>query len=366
MTDPKDAKILVIDDDRVVRDTIAGYLVDSGFTVVSAENGEEGLALFFRERPDLVLVDIRMPVVSGLEVLATLRERSAQTPVVVVSGTGAVPDVVEALRLGAWDYVTKPIPDLRILEHAVRKALERASLLSDKERYREHLEEEIAERTKELEKELLQRKAAEDRASESLHKLERVLEETVGTLTAVVEVKDPYTGGHQRRVVELAVAIAEEMGLAPARIKGLRVAGLLHDIGKIHVPAEILANPGRLSEPEINLLRTHPGVGFELLKGISFEWPVAEIVLQHHERMNGSGYPRGLSGEQILLEARVLGVADVVEALSSHRPYRPALGLDFALNAVFTQRGEEYDARVVDVCLSLFQTKGFTFRLGSS
>ncbi len=207
---------------------------------------------------------------------------------------------------------------------------------------------------------ITERRRAEEQARESVRKLERLLDETVQTLAAVVEVKDPYTSGHQRRVVRIAAAVADEMGLPVERAKSLRVAGLLHDIGKIQVPAEILAKPGSLSEAEKSIIRTHSEVGYRLLKGISFEWPVAEIVLQHHERMDGSGYPGGLKGGKILLEARILGVADVVEAISSHRPYRPAFGLDYALAEIESLAGSVYDADVVRACLRLFRDKGFS------
>jgi putative nucleotidyltransferase with HDIG domain len=270
-------------------------------------------------------------------------------------------DVVEALRLGAWDYLTKPIPDLGILEHAVAKAVERANLSKERERYREHLEEEIAKRTEELEKELAQRKSAEERAQESVVKLKRMLDEIVQALAGVVQIKDPYTSGHQRRVVQLATLIGQEMGLSPPRVDAIRVSGLLHDIGKIYVPAEILSKPGQLSDPERKIIQSHCQVGFDLLRGISFEWPVAQIVLQHHEQLDGSGYPQGLKGGEILIEARVLRVADVVEALSSHRPYRPAFGVEFALAEIASLGGTSFDPEVVEACLTLFREKTFSF-----
>ena len=173
--------------------------------------------------------------------------------------------------------------------------------------------------------------------------------------------RDPYTAGHQRRVTQLAHAIANEMGLPEERIEGIRMAGLIHDLGKINVPAEILSKPGTLTELEYGLIQMHPQIGHDVLKTIDFPWPVAQTVLQHHERMNGSGYPQGLSGEDVLLEARILGVADVVEAMASHRPYRPPRGIDKALQEISQNRGILYDPEVVDICLKLFIEKGFTF-----
>ena len=183
----------------------------------------------------------------------------------------------------------------------------------------------------------------------------------ITAIASTVEMRDPYTAGHQRRVSDLAVKIAAEMGLSLERIEGLRMACVVHDIGKIHVPAEILSNPGTLTEAEFEIIKTHPKVGFEILKGIDFPWPVAEIVYQHHEKLDGSGYPRGLKGDEILLEARILTVADVVEAMSSHRPYRPLLGVFPALQEITQHKGTLYDLQVVDACLRVFLEKKYTF-----
>jgi PAS domain S-box-containing protein/putative nucleotidyltransferase with HDIG domain len=192
-------------------------------------------------------------------------------------------------------------------------------------------------------------------------RLRRTVEGAVLAMGHVVETRDPYTAGHERRVAELAVALGAELGLEPERLEGLRLAALIHDIGKIAVPAEILAKPGRLSEVEFNLIRQHARAGYEILAAIEFGAPVAEIVLQHHERLSGSGYPEGLRGESILLEARVLAVADTVEAMSSHRPYRPALGMDAALEEVRRGAGCDYDPEVAAACLRVVEEHGFAF-----
>ena len=201
----------------------------------------------------------------------------------------------------------------------------------------------------------------ETEKSLAVESLSKSLGGTIQAISATAESRDPYTAKHQLKVTELAVRIGEEMGLTEAQREALYVTGMLHDIGKIAIPAEILSKPSELTEVEMQLICCHPQMGYDILKNIEFPWPVAEYVLQHHERLDGSGYPNGLSGEQIRLEARIVAVADIVEAMSSHRPYRPAVGIDAALDEIRTNAGRLYDEVVVDACLSLFQNKGFAF-----
>ena len=188
------------------------------------------------------------------------------------------------------------------------------------------------------------------------------LEGTIQAIAGIVEMRDPYTAGHQRRVAQLAAAIAHEMGLPEERVRGIHLAGTIHDLGKIQTPAEILAKPGKLSASEFGLIKDHPQNGYEILKDIEFPWPIAQMVLQHHEKLDGSGYPQGLKGNEILLEARIMTVADVVEAMSSHRPYRPGLGIDAALTEIGRGRGAHYDPDAVDACVKLFKENGFAFK----
>ncbi len=210
-------------------------------------------------------------------------------------------------------------------------------------------------------RDITERKKTQEELQHTLEKLRGALGATIQALALTVEVRDAYTAGHQQRVTNLARAIAAEMQLSKRHIGAIRMAGAIHDIGKIGVPVEILNKPLRLGDIEFALIKIHPVVGYNILKQIKFPWPVAKIVLQHHERMDGSGYPHGLSGEDILLEARILGVADVVEAMCSHRPYRPALGIDKALEEISQNRGVLYDPQVVDACVKLFTERGFKF-----
>jgi PAS domain S-box-containing protein/putative nucleotidyltransferase with HDIG domain len=206
-----------------------------------------------------------------------------------------------------------------------------------------------------------ERRQAEEKLGHSYEKLQKTMDLTIGTIALIAETRDPYTAGHQRRVAKLASAIAAEMGFSEEQIETIRVAGLLHDIGKVNVPTEILSKPGALSEIEFNLIKSHPQVGNEILKKLELPWKICPIILQHHERMDGSGYPKGTTGQDISAEAKVLSVADVVEAISSHRPYRPSLGIDKALEEISQNRGTLYDADVVDACLRLINEKGFKF-----
>lgn len=557
MEETKTRKILTVDDDEFVREILAAYLEDSGYEVLQAENGRLGLETFRSQKPDLVMLDLRMPEMDGLEVLGYITQESPDTPVILVSGMGTIGDAIKALKLGAWDYIAKPIHDMGVLEHAVNKALERAEFIEQRKRYRAHLEEEVKKRTAEVEQrrrelesayqdlqsEVNVRKQAEEllsrinleltmlgdcvhavvRATDEqqlmqevcriivdvggyemawvgfaehnleknvrpvawngrndgfldlvniswddcergsgptgtairtgkpvvnensrenptiqlwredllkrgfnssiampliyeeevlgvltiyskepeafdanevtrlmglandlaygivalrtrierieagkqveLHveKLQKALSGTIKVVASTVEVRDPYTAGHQRRVATLAKAIAADMGLTDHQIEGIFMAGVVHDLGKIYVPAEILSKPSRLNDIEFNLIRTHSQVGYDLLKTIDFPWPIAQIVHQHHERLNGSGYPQGLSSDQILIEAKIICVADVVEAMASHRPYRPARGVDVALEHITEEKGTLYEASVVDSCLKLFTENNFQF-----
>lgn len=204
-------------------------------------------------------------------------------------------------------------------------------------------------------------KQAEQELKQSFNKLRRIMEETIRAMASITEVRDPYTAGHQKRVSQLAFAITKEMNLPKEESNGIYMAALIHDIGKINVPAEILSKPTLLTENELDMIKSHPQIAYDILKTIEFPWPVAKIILQHHERMDGSGYPQGLKEKDILLGAKILAVSDVVEAMSSHRPYRPAHSIDMALEEIQKNNGVLYDPDVVDACLKLFTKKKFRF-----
>jgi len=208
-------------------------------------------------------------------------------------------------------------------------------------------------------RDITERKKAEEKLQQTLESLKKAVGTTIQVLVSAVESRDPYTAGHQSRSANLACAIATEMGLSQDKIDGIRMAGIIHDIGKLSIPAEILSKPTELIDIEFSLIKEHSLTGYEMLKNVESPWPLAEIIYQHHERVDGSGYPRNLKGDEILMESRILAVADVIEAMASHRPYRPSFGIEAALKEISKNKGILYDHAVVDACLRLFREKGY-------
>lgn len=225
---------------------------------------------------------------------------------------------------------------------------------------------ELTNLNKQLQLEIEERKLTQKKLSHSYFQLQQSLDEIVKAMSLTLEERDPYTAGHQKRTTDLSLAIAKEMGLPEHETKGLQMAGLIHDMGKISVPGEILSKPGPLNSAELQLIKRHPQVAYDILNQIEFPWPVDQIVLQHHEKVDGSGYPQGLSGDEILLESKILCVADVVETMETHRPYRPSLGRVAALEEISKNRGVLYDPEVVDACLRLFQETNFQYSPSSA
>lgn len=282
--------------------------------------------------PEIVLTDINMPRLDGLALSESVRELYPAIVVVVISAYDDIGNIRKAMNHNVSDFIVKPI-DFVELELTIEKSHNR------------HLE--IMEYNRRL--------------LESAAKLRRTLGQTLEVISLIGEIRDPYTAGHQRRVAALARAIAKKMGAGPDRVEATFVAATLHDIGKIYVPAEILSKPGRLSTIEYSLIKEHSRLGFEILKPIEFPWPVADIVYQHHEHLDGTGYPNGMKGDEIMFEARILTVADLVEAVSSHRPYRVAMGNPIALDQIREGSGTIYDPEIVGACVSLFESGEFQF-----
>ena len=337
-TMPGQPKILVVDDTAESLKLLTDILREEGYEVRSSISGEFALLALQSFQPDLALLDIRMPGMDGYEVCRRMKANTAtgRVPVIFVSANTDTGEKVEGFRVGAVDYVTKPYQRDELMAR-VRTHLELHALRSG-------LESMVKQRTAEV----------QDRESS----LRNALLDSVTTLASVVELRDPYTAGHQRRVATLAHRISQQLKFSREQIEGVHLAGAVLDIGKMQIPAEILSKPARLSDLEFRMVKEHATNGYEILKQIRFPWPIAEIVLQHHERMDGSGYPRGLSGEQILPEARVIGLSDVVSAMVSHRPYRPARTMDETLEEITRGRGIRYDPAVVDACSRILMAEG--------
>jgi len=404
-------EILIVEDSPTQALRLKRILKEHGYEVQMTPNGKEALDVISHHKPDLIISDIVMPELDGFELCQGIKknEKWKQIPVILLTSLTDSKNVIKGLACGADNFITKPYEPKYLLsrienilnnlklrqttkssegveiifegqhyrmaaepqqildfllstyETALHQNRELSKTKEELKRLNELLEEMVDQRTAALTAEVEERKKAQAELQQSLGRLQKTMEGTIYTISFMSEIRDPYTAGHERRVCQLACAIARELGLPKEQIEGIRVASLLHDIGKISVPIEILARPGQLRDFEINIIRIHAHEGFDILKKIEFPWPVAQTVLQHHERMDGSGYPKGLSGSEIILEARILAVADVVEAMSSHRPYRPGLGIEKALEEIRRNRGVQYDAQVVDACLLLLGEKGFVF-----
>jgi putative two-component system response regulator len=337
-------QILIVEDEENVLRLIDKELRSVGYPCQLARNAQEARALMERQVFALIISDINLPGESGLELVNYVAHQYPDTAIIMESGIDDQQTTEGALTIGAYGYLIKPF-DSNQLRIQVFNALRRRKLEIENRRYLQNLEAKVRERTQAL--------------LATVNHLQKSIIGTINLVASTVEIRDPYTAGHQRRVSDLAAEIANEMGLTLPQAEGIRLAGLVHDVGKIFIPAEILGRPGKITDIEFAIIKTHAQVGYQLLKPIDFPWPIALIVHQHHERMDGSGYPRGLSGEEIILEARVLAVADVVEAIASHRPYRPALGIDKALEEINAKAGILFDATVVEACILLFREKEF-------
>jgi response regulator RpfG family c-di-GMP phosphodiesterase len=326
--------ILIVDDEPDIRNIFQKGIQNVSYTCLTANGADEALEILQMQHVDVVVSDINMPEMNGLELIKVIKERHDSDVIIM---TGYIEDFTyeEIIGRGASDFIQKPVRISEFIARLKRVIFERETL------------------------------AQRDKAAESLRlnleKFQRAMDGIIHAISLTVELRDPYTAGHQQRVSDLAAAIAMDMGLAADRVYGLRMASSIHDLGKITIPSEILCKPGPLGRLEYELIKNHVQAGYDILKKIEFPWPLAEIILQHHERMDGSGYPHALKGERILLEARILAVSDVFETMSSHRPYRPALGLNRAIEELVHNKGRLYDTAVAETCLKLIVEKGFRF-----
>ena len=354
------ARVLIVDDEEGIRRTSELFLLEAGHAVDTAANVSEAAARIATRDYDVILSDIVMPGDDGMRLLEIVRRRSPLTQFILITGEPTLETATDALRLGAFDYLPKPVRKETLCRVVARAGREKVLLEKNQRmheqirRHREKLELLVAERTSSL-------SAMAEQLRGALARLATTLEGTTLALSMAIEMRDPYTAGHQRRVAELACAVWDRLSLHRDARDGVRIAGLLHDLGKIRIPVDILCKPSRLTPAEFSLIREHPVAAWEILKRVEFPWPVATIVRQHHERLDGSGYPDGLEDADLLRESCVLAIADVVEAMASHRPYRAALGVDAALAEIVRGRGTAYWSDAVDACVQVFREDGFVF-----
>ncbi len=320
--------ILVVDDEESCRTLLQDYFQITGYLVKGASDAAEALEILSQDKIDLVVSDIRMNGKNGVELMQKAHKDYPDIPFIIMTGYAPQYSYEDIINAGATDFIAKPFSLGELKAKILR-----------------------------IQKE----KKTQRQLQQTLTRVKTLFRDTVGALATTLEKRDPYTAGHQRQVNDLACAIAREMGLEKGRVEAMCLAALVHDIGKINVPASILSKPGILKDYEMGLIRVHSQVGYDIMNNIEFPWPVAEMILQHHERLNGSGYPQGLVGQEILVEARIIGVADVVEAMTAHRPYRPALGLSTALEEISKNKGILYDIEIVDACIKLFNERNFKF-----
>ena len=332
--------VLIVDDNATNIDLLVNTL-QAEYRLGIAKSGPKALEYIRKQKPELVLLDIMMPGMDGFDVCAQLKADSetAAIPIIFITAVTETLNKTKGFELGAVDYITKPFHAAEV-KARIRTHLSLEEMRNELKSQNVLLEEQVAQKTAEI---------------------RQILNASIRTMALMLEIRDPYTAGHQQRVAQLACAIAEKLGLPPTTIDGIRIAGILHDVGKIRIPLAILSRSGKLLDAEYEMLKIHPQVSYDILKDIPFPWPVAQMVLQHHERLDGSGYPQGLKGDEILKEARILAVADVTEANSSFRPYRPAPGMKAALEKLAEQKGKRYDSDAVEACLELFTTESFTF-----
>lgn len=298
-----------------------------GFTITKATSLAEARESIAAQMPDIVLLDLSLPDSTGMNTVKATRDSAPRIPIVVLTGLNDEAVGLAAVHEGCQDYLVKGEGEGNLIRRTIKYAIERMAL--------------------------------EQAQIHHAEQLKRTLTQTVRAISMTIEMRDPYTAGHQRRVAQLCVAIGRKMGLDEETLRGLETGAFIHDIGKINVPADFLSRPGHLSDAAFHVIMAHPQVGYDIVHEIEFPWPIATMILQHHERLDGSGYPNGISGDAIIPEARILAVADVVEAISSHRPYRPSLGIEAAIREIKGNAGTRYDPKVVEACLAVLEEDGF-------
>jgi response regulator RpfG family c-di-GMP phosphodiesterase len=333
--------VLIVDDDRRVRDVLQEIFLSSGYKCEVASDGREGLDVFSASRPPLTVTDVKMPVMDGLQLLRAVREIDGDAAVIVLTGVGDVKTAIESLKHGAHDFIIKPV-NVDELLIAAERALERRQLLIERREYQVTLEHRVHEATRDLDA--------------AYHQLQETYRATLEALGSALDTRDVGTESHSRRVHGYSLSIARAYGVSEDRIQDIEWGVLLHDIGKIGIPDAILLKPGPLTPEEWKIMRTHPDIGRRLVERIPFLRGAVPVVHCHHERWDGTGYPRGLRREDIPLAARIFAVADAVDAMTFDRPYSRAISFEDARREVRRCAGTHFDPRVVDVFLDIPDT----------
>lgn len=376
-------RILVVDDDATVLDLYKRILSPDNpqptmpsFEVKCCTQGDEAVDAVKKSLENnnpfaVSFLDLNMPPgPDGHWTADEIQKLDPAVNIIIVTGYRSTETSAQHSSTNFSDkllYLQKPFHRQEILQFSTALSTkwkaERQLLVlhSELENQVEQRTAELVESNKQLKVEIENRAQVQAELEQSFQNLKKVMDSTIQAIAMTVEKRDPYTSGHQMRVAALTRAIAESLKLSEDQIEGVYMAASIHDIGKISLPAEILSKPIQLTEIEMRLIQAHAQAGYDILQGIEFPWPIADIIIQHHERMDGSGYPQGLAGDSILLEARIIGVADVVETMASHRPYRPSMGIEKALAEITQNSGSLYDADVVTACLNIFNDKSFEF-----
>lgn len=331
-------RVLAVDDEPAALKLLGLALAAHPFQCTAANNGEEALVALQREQFDAVVSDLCMPGISGMELLAEARRRHPHVAFVVTTGVDDLETGVKAMRAGADDYLVKPLLECVVVA-SLERSLQRRRLEAQVEAYRQHLEAMVEERTEQL--------------HAALQQIERGYDDTLQALGAAIDLRDSRTAGHSRRVTGYSLEIAEAMGLRDRQLLTLERGAYLHDIGKLGIPDHILLKPGPLTTDELAVMQQHVQIGFDMVKGIQFLAEAAEIILTHHERFDGRGYPRGLRGQQIPVGARIFGVADTLDAITSDRPYHRAASFESGCETICRLAGSHFDPEVVDAFLRI-------------
>lgn len=327
----REEKILIVDDDSIIRRFLTKELSREGYLCQEAGSVGEALAKMESVPFDLVLLDVRMPDGSGMDLLPEIKDKYTDTAVIMITAVSDVETAIMAMKMGTYDYIIKPV-DLNMLNFSIDRALDRRRLILENRSYQFHLEEKVEEQTRKIRASFLN---------------------AISALAYALEAKDKYTSGHSQRVTETAIAITEELGISQENIDKIRLAGLVHDIGKIGIRESILNKQGKLTEEEFQHIKSHPEVGERILMPIIEDKEILDMVKHHHERYDGRGYPDGLKAEQIPLGARIMAVADTCDAMTSDRPYREAMSIEDAFTEIERCKGSQFDPEVVDAFLRI-------------